>query len=242
MTGPTPRALRAGVIAAGRGDRLRAGTPALKPLVEVGGRALIDRVLTSIAEAGARDVVVIVNEDSLAVRDHVAGRAWPFAIRWIVETTPSSMHSFLRVVETLAERGDEGPFLVSTVDTVAPPGAFARFAAERVRARGGRHAGAHRAGRRREAAARQPRGIARDGDRRAPTGRDATAGYYLVRASILREADEARADGVGALRVFLGRLLARGYRIDGVPVPESVDVDRPGDVAAAEHFLRRVGS
>ena len=45
------------------------------------------------------------------------------------------MHSFLRVVETLAAGGDEGPFLVSTVDTVAPPGAFARFAAEARRTR-----------------------------------------------------------------------------------------------------------
>ena len=39
------------------------------------------------------------------------------------------MHSFLRVVETLAEDGDCGPFLISTVDTIAAPGAFGAFAA-----------------------------------------------------------------------------------------------------------------
>ena len=241
MAGSTARALRAGVIAAGRGDRLRAGTPALKPLVEVGGRALIDRVLTSIAETGARDVVVIVNEDSLAVRDHVDARTWPFTVRWIVETTPSSMHSFLRVVETLAASGGEGPFLVSTVDTVAPPGAFARFAEDA----GGSGADVTLAltG---PGDDEKPLLVSLDGSRVTAIGGEdgpyATAGYYFVRASILREADEARAAGVGALRVFLGRLLARGYRLDGLPAPESVDVDRPGDVAAAEHFLRRVGS
>src|SRR4029077_8452371 len=67
---------------------------------------------------------------SKAVKDHVASRTWPFDVRWIVETTPSSMHSFLRVVETLAGDGNAGPFLVSTVDTVAAPGAFAFFADE----------------------------------------------------------------------------------------------------------------
>ena len=70
----------------------------------------------------------------------------------------------------------------------------------------------------------------------------ATAGYYAVRASILGEADAARRAGVRALRVFLERLLARGYRLDGIPAPVSLDVDRPPDVDAAEDFLRRVTS
>ncbi len=241
MDGPSRQTLRAGVIAAGRGDRLRAGTSALKPLVTVGGRALIDHVLASIAETGAREVVVIVNEDSTAVRDHVVARAWPFAIRWIVETTPSSMHSFLRVVETLAEAGDEGPFLLSTVDTVAPAGAFARFAAE-ARGRGADVTLALTD----PGDDEKPLLVRLDGTRVTALGGEAgpyaTAGYYFVRASILREADAARADGVSALRVFLARLLARGYRLDGVPAPGSVDVDRPDDIESAEHVLRRAGS
>src|SRR6202011_1566902 len=36
---------------------------------------------------------------------------------------------FRRVLEELAGDGDEGPFLMSTVDTIAAPGAFASFAA-----------------------------------------------------------------------------------------------------------------
>ena len=82
------------------------------------------------ADAGASEVVVIINEDSLAVRDHVTAVEWPFALRWIVETTPTSMHSFLRVVETLATEGDDGPFLLSTVDTVADSQTYAQFMAE----------------------------------------------------------------------------------------------------------------
>jgi NDP-sugar pyrophosphorylase family protein len=81
--------LRAGVLAAGRGERMRTQSGQLKPLVRVGDRTLIERVLNSMADAGATEVVVIINEDSVAVRDHVTASKWPFALRWIVETTPS---------------------------------------------------------------------------------------------------------------------------------------------------------
>lgn len=244
----------AGVIAAGRGDRLRHGTHPLKPLVRVAGQTLIERVLSSLAETGPSEVVVIVNEASLAVKDHVTSRRWPFQLRWIVESTPSSMHSFLRVVETLAAGDRTGSFLISTVDTIAAPGAFATFAA---------------AGRDLDAdvtLAVAPPGddekpllvtLGSDGSRietmgetvsRVRTQGDsdrsvwATAGYYVVRASVLREADEARRDGVCALRAFFERLLARGYRLHAIPVAGGIDVDRPADVRAAESFLRQVGA
>src|SRR5881392_1115200 len=121
------RSLRAGVLAAGRGERLRSRSSDLKPLARIGDQPLIEHVLESMAAAGAAEVVIIINEDSRAVRDHVARNDWPFALRWIVETTPTSMHSFLRLVETLAADGGEGPFLLSTVDTVTSPKAYADF-------------------------------------------------------------------------------------------------------------------
>jgi NDP-sugar pyrophosphorylase family protein len=224
-------------------------------------------VLLSLAEAKPVEVVVIVNEASLAVKDHVSAKSWPFAIRWIVETTPSSMHSFLRVVEALAEAGDNGPYLISTVDTIAPSGAFAEFAAacrrttadltlaiapppddEKPLLVGVRHLS-------------DPSGML------DPQGSDtyltqnrvnalavatigksaagspwATSGYYAVKASVLREADAARADGLTALRAFLERLLTRGYVVNAVPVAAGIDVDRPADIAAAEQFLKQAGA
>src|SRR5688572_17855071 len=129
MSAPTKFPLKAGVLAAGRGERLRGESNRLKPLVKVGSQSLIEHVLQAMSDAAASEVVVIINEDSLAVRDHVSAREWPFALRWIVETTPTSMHSFLRVIETLAADGGEGPFLLSTVDTVAGPKTYARFIA-----------------------------------------------------------------------------------------------------------------
>jgi NDP-sugar pyrophosphorylase family protein len=242
---------KAGIIAAGAGERLRAGHGTLKPLVTIGGETLVDRVLASIGEVAPARVVVIVNERSTAVRDHVSRRLWPFALDWIVETTASSMHSFLRVVESLAAGGDGGPFLVSTVDTVAAPGEYVRFA----RACAQLDADitlAVTAGWDDE----KPLLVEVDGTgrvvavgaairehedwRAAPGQVFATAGYYAVRSSILQEADVARADGLGALRSFLARLVERGYSVCAVPVAPAIDVDRPADVAAAEAFLNQV--
>jgi NDP-sugar pyrophosphorylase family protein len=242
MTASGKFSLRAGVLAGGRGERLRTQSGHLKPLVKVGSQTLIEHVLSSMSDAAASEVVVIINEDSLAVRDHVAAVKWPFTLRWIVETTPSSMHSFLRVVETLAADGDDGPFLLSTVDTVAGSQTYAQFIAE--------------ARRHEEAAmtvaltspgndekpllvrcAPGDSRIVAIGEAAAPSAY-ATAGLYAVRTSILREADAARREGVHALRTFLGRLLDRGYHLAGISIAQSIDVDRPGDIRTAEEFLR----
>lgn len=242
MSAPTRFPLKAGVLAAGRGERLRGETNRLKPLVKVGGQTLIEHVLQAMADAAAAEVVVIINEDSLAVREHVSARAWPFKLRWIVETTPTSMHSFLRVIETLAAGGDEGPFLLSTVDTVAGPKTYARFiTAARENRQASVTLGLTAPGEDEKPLfvrmAPEDSRIVAIGDTAAPSNY-VTAGVYAVRASILREADAARQDGVEALRTFLGRLLDRGYDLAGIPIAESIDVDRPADIETAEAFLR----
>jgi molybdopterin-guanine dinucleotide biosynthesis protein A len=240
----------------------------LKPLVPIAGRTLVERVLSSLAEAVPSEVVIIVNEASLAVRDHVSSRRWPFAVRWVVETTPSSMHSFLRVLEELAGGGDEGPFLMSTVDTIAAPGAFASFAASsreldadvalavaqpgddlkpllaRLTPGTSRIEALGDTVRLKPNAPGVGRAVPLFGDMGLQPSGDvwATAGYYSVRPSVLREAAAARNDQLPALRAFFGRLLDRGYRLDGVPVACAIDVDRPHDVKAAEAFLKQAGA
>jgi len=185
---------------------------------------------------------VIINEDSLAVRDHVAAREWPYTLSWMVETTPTSMHSFLRLVETLAEGGDEGPFLLSTVDTVASAQAYARFmaAARQLEQAAVTLALTSPGNDEKPLFVRMAPGDSRItsiGDAAAPSDY-VTAGVYAVRPSILREAEDARRDGIDALRTFLGRLLDRGYQLSGIPIADSIDVDRPADIETAEAFLR----
>ena len=244
------RRWKAGIIAAGDGERLRTSEASLKPLVTVGGEALVDRVLGSVGEIHPAEVVVIVNERSTAIREHVSRRSRPFPLRWIVETTASSMHSFLRVVESLADDGDAGPFLVSTVDTVAAPGEYLRFARSCAALEADITLAVTRGWDDEkpllvevDAAGRVTaigEAIRQQALHAAPGRVFATAGYYAVRASVLREADQARADRLGALRSFLAQLVEREHTVAAVPVAPAIDVDRPADVAAAEAFLKQV--
>src|SRR5262245_8747986 len=119
--------MRAGIIAAGAGSRLVGDDAVPKPLRRVAGTPLIERVVAELEIAGASDVHVIINAESIAIRDYLNKTQRSCTLRWIVETTPSSMHSFFRVLESLAASGGEAPCLVATVDVVAPSGTFHRF-------------------------------------------------------------------------------------------------------------------
>jgi N-acetyl-alpha-D-muramate 1-phosphate uridylyltransferase len=66
------------VLAAGLGKRLRPLTDAMpKPLVMIGGRALIDRALDRLADAGVERAVVNLHYKGDMLRQHLAARARP---------------------------------------------------------------------------------------------------------------------------------------------------------------------
>ncbi len=105
------------IIAAGEGSRLvQEGVAAPKPLVKVGGEMLIDRLIRVFMDNNASEICVICNEQMTAVAAHLkeiaeAGRV---PLKYVVKSTPSSMHSLWELSKWL---GDE-PFVLTTVDTI----------------------------------------------------------------------------------------------------------------------------
>lgn len=243
----------AGIIAAGWGERLGQKIP--KALTPVAGRVLIDFVLDGLEAAGVTDVVCIVNESARAVPDHVARQRRSLKIDWIIQTTPSSMHSFLIVLERLARFGQKS-YLMSTVDGVCPPETYRQFSQAcelfedadvclgltdliddekplRVAMSGNEGTGIMPARLEDNPAAFEIVAMTN-------TGFDSTyitSGFYQVSPQILQLKEESLGKGFTALRQFLGHLLKYGFRFYGVPLPAVVDVDRPQDVATAEKFL-----
>lgn len=69
---------RAMVLAAGLGQRMRPITDTLpKPLVAIGGKAMLDHALDRLAEAGVREAVVNVHHLADRIEAHLAGRTSP---------------------------------------------------------------------------------------------------------------------------------------------------------------------
>jgi len=246
--------MKAGIIAAGWGERLGQRTP--KALTRVGGRALIDYALDGLQRAGATEVTCIVNEAARDVPEYVQRSGRRLAMDWIVRTTPSSMHSFIHVLERLSRHGDDS-YVMTTVDSVAGPAVIQRFVEMsrqfqesdvtlgltdliddekplRVAMRGREGTGILPARVADEPGAFEIVALTNNGFQ----SEYITSGFYRVRPAILQEKDAALGGGFTALRQFLGHLLKRGYRFYGAPLPAIVDVDRPQDIAAAEHILQ----
>ncbi len=72
------------VLAAGKGTRMRgrANDPSKppKPLIEIAGEALLDRMIGRLAEAGVRRVVINLHHKADMIERHLASRDWPVTI------------------------------------------------------------------------------------------------------------------------------------------------------------------
>ncbi|MHA1157397.1 MAG: nucleotidyltransferase family protein [Alphaproteobacteria bacterium] len=109
------RPKRAMVLAAGVGKRMRpitATTP--KPLIEVGGRALIDRALDRLESAGIEQVVVNVHYLANLVRVHVGRRESPPTM--ISDESEGLLDTGGGVTNALPHLGDD-PFFLLNADS-----------------------------------------------------------------------------------------------------------------------------
>lgn len=114
------------IIAAGEGSRLaQEGILAPKPLVKIHGEHLIDRLIRIFMSNEAEEIVVICNDLRPEVSEHLrrlqnagelCGNPLP-PLRFVVKTTPSSMHSFYELSQLL-DNGSKAPFVLTTVDTI----------------------------------------------------------------------------------------------------------------------------
>lgn len=109
------------IIAAGDGSRLaQEGVTEPKPLVKVRGERLIDRLIRIFMGNNATEIVVICNEQMSDVASHLKmiqdeglnGLHVP--LRFVIKSTPSSMHSFYELRHFLRD----DPFILTTVDTI----------------------------------------------------------------------------------------------------------------------------
>lgn len=118
------------IIAAGEGSRLASeGIDTPKPLVRIAGEPLIDRLIRIFMDNDADDIYCICNDRTAQVASHLAAlqrdglQGRPVPLQFLVKSTPSSMHSFFALSHFLTD----GPFVLTTVDTVFREAEFAEY-------------------------------------------------------------------------------------------------------------------
>jgi NDP-sugar pyrophosphorylase family protein len=232
--------LHGAIIAAGRGERLRGAVDGLpKPLVELGGEAMLVRQARMLHDAGAETVVALVNSETAALLTARAVRI-PQWMELHARDTASSMESLFTLGEHL---GGARHFLLATVDAVVDAAELRRFTARALELTGG-------------VAARFDGALAVvrwRGDKRplfAEVGADGaiaalgegesarvTAGFYFLPAAIFDLASRARAARLDAMRKLLAMAVASGMRLAAIELETTIDVDESADLAAARAMV-----
>ncbi len=133
--------MKAVVLAAGLGSRMRrsdraaaldasqksAADRGLKALVPIGGRPFLDYALSGLADAGIRDVVVVIGPSSLAIRGHYeASPPERTHLSFAVQEAPRGTADALLAAEASAGADD---FLVLNSDNLYPASALRRLQA-----------------------------------------------------------------------------------------------------------------
>jgi len=230
------------IIAAGEGSRLAAeGITAPKPLVEVNGERLIDRLIRIFIQNDAEEIVVICNDMTTLVashlvelqRDGLEGR--PIPLRFVVKSTPSSMHSFFEISKYLSD----GPFVMTTVDTIFREDEFADFVKSF----------------RRSGVQTFPVTDFIDDEKPLYVGTDEamnitgfydenrdcryiSAGIYGLLPEAIDTLSGCMERGESRMRNFQRALIADGLKIKAFPLSKVLDIDHAGDILKAEQFLR----
>jgi NDP-sugar pyrophosphorylase family protein len=234
------------IIAAGEGSRLTAdGVRVPKPLVKVGGEHLIDRLIRVFVENDAEEIDVICNDLTPLVSAHLQhisenglnGR--PVPLRFIVKSTPSSMHSFYELSSLLGNN----PFVLTTVDTIFREHDFSVYinAFEKVLAEGGDGL----MGVTDFVDDEKPLYVGTDEEMNITGFYDdnslacnyISGGIYGLAPSALQTLNSCMQRGESRMRNFQRGLIRDGRRLKAFRFSKVLDIDHASDIAKAEAFL-----
>lgn len=227
------------IISAGEGSRLaQEGVQLPKPLVQLNGMAMIDRLIHIFAKNEAEQVVVIINNEVAQTKEHLAllKKVSEVPLEVIVKTTPSSMHSFYELSTYLKD----DKFCLTTVDTIFREEEFSRFI-ETFKAsdKDGLMAVTDYID------DEKPLYISTDEelnitgfhDARTPDCRYISGGIYCLTPKSIDTLQRCMENGMSRMRNFQRQLVADGLHLGAYPFSKILDVDHASDIEKAEAFL-----
>ena len=227
------------IISAGEGSRLaQEGVQLPKPLVQLNGMAMIDRLIHIFAKNGAEQVVVIINNEVAQTKEHLAllKKVSEVPLKVIVKTTPSSMHSFYELSTYLKD----DKFCLTTVDTIFREEEFSRFIeAFKASDKDGLMAVTDYID------DEKPLYISTDEelnitgfhDARTPDCRYISGGIYCLTPKSIDTLQRCMENGMSRMRNFQRQLVADGLHLGAYPFSKILDVDHASDIEKAEAFL-----
>lgn len=226
------------IISAGEGSRLaQEGVIKPKPLVEINGEAMIERLIKLFIRQGAKEVIVIINDQIKETKKFLIRLQEKLPIELCVKTTPSSMHSFYEISHLL--RGDK--FCLTTVDTIFREDEFAQFIeAFNQSESDGLMAVTDFIDDEKPLyiAANEQMDIKGFYDTPNEECNYISGGIYGLTTSALETLDKCIEKGMSRMRNFQRQLIADGLHLKAWRFKKIIDVDHIEDIHKAESFLK----
>lgn len=225
------------ILAAGEGSRLASeGVAKPKPLVELQGVPLIERLIRIFARNGASSINIIVNEQQPETVEFIKSLEVGCPINIVIKSTPSSMHSMHALSHLL--RGEN--FCLTTVDTLFREDEFANYIKKFEEYEGdGIMAVTDYID------DEKPLYIATDEkmeitafcDKPTPETHYISGGIYGLSPKALDILDRCMNDGIHRMRNFQRRLVESGMKLKAYPLGKIIDIDHAEDIIKAEEFI-----
>ncbi|MEG1579920.1 MAG: NTP transferase domain-containing protein [Bacteroidaceae bacterium] len=232
------------IIAAGEGSRLsKEGIEQPKPLVELCGEPMMDRLVRIFTNCGATEIVVICNCLTNLVRIHLEELAMKrnttqCPIRIVQQTTPSSMHSFYCLSPYLTKER----FCLTTVDTVFKEDEFKKFIRHfEMSKNDGMMAVTDYVD------DESPLYVGTDSnlniksfnDSKKETDRYISGGIYCLTPKAITTLQRCIKEGTSRMRNFQRALIEDGLQLQAYPFSKILDVDHASDIEKAERFCKQ---
>ena len=225
------------ILAAGEGSRLASeGVAKPKPLVELQGIPLIERLIRIFARNGASSINIIVNEQQPETVGFIKSLEVGCPINIVIKSTPSSMHSMHALSHLL--RGEK--FCLTTVDILFREDEFANYIRKFEEYEGdGIMAVTDYID------DEKPLYIATDEnmeitafcDKPTPETHYISGGIYGLSPKALDILDRCMNDGIHRMRNFQRRLVESGMKLKAFPLGKIIDIDHAEDIIKAEEFI-----
>lgn len=226
------------IIAAGEGSRLaKEGVKSPKPLIEIQGVPIIERLVKLFMRHGASSVSVIINEQQPQTLALLQELQKSYPINLVVKDTPSSMHSMHALMPHL--QGNE-KFCLTTVDTLFREEEFARYIAEFRRSKcDGLMAVTDYIDDEKplyvETDERQR--IIAFCDNAGANSKYISGGIYGLTPKALTTLQKCMEQGISRMRNFQRMLITDGLALQAWCFDKIIDIDHAEDIQKAERFL-----
>ncbi len=230
------------IIAAGEGSRLVGeGLSVPKPLVDLDGRPMIKRLIDIMIDCGAESLSVIVNEQMTEVREYLESLSLPVALRLVVKSTPSSMHSFHEVSSVFPPEARK--FVLTTVDTIFRPEDFRAYVeafeqADDLDGMMGVTAFIDDEKPLYVEVNEADMMISGFKDEAYPGAKYISAGIYGLTPAAIGVLGRCLDDGVSRMRNYQRALITNGLRLRAYPFGKVIDVDHLSDIQTAKELLK----